>query len=107
LDFMYRIEDSFLILNRIISRHDNFINGPIQHERDCQIREAKIRLEVIENTFSFITFLFLLLGFYQGLNSEIEKRFRSLRGNLKNLRNFPKETGPILDLSRLLKKQKK
>ena len=27
--------------------------------------------------------------------------------NLKNLRNFPKETGPILDLSRLLKKQKK
>jgi len=104
LDFtcMWRIQDTVVILNRIIRRWDAF-HKTLDSSRlwlDEEIREA-VRIEVIESTFSFITFFFLLIGFHKGIIQEIKKLLAELSGDAALLDPFPAEDGVIRDLGTL------
>ena len=107
LDFtcLSRIQDTVVILNRIILRWDAF------HEKldstrlwlDQEVRDA-VRIEVIESTFSFINFFFLLIGFHKGITQEIKKILTELSGDPTCLDPFPGEDGVIRDLRTLRNK---
>lgn len=102
---LWRIQDTVIILNKIIQRWDTF-HKTLDSSRsrfDLDVRDT-IRIEVIESTFSFINFFFLLVGFHRGITQEIKKLLTELSGDPSSLNSFPAEDGIIKDLRTLRNK---
>jgi len=98
LEYLYRVEDCIAILNRIIERWDSFHSclGP-DRIIDDELEE-EIRLETIEDTFSFITFAELLAGFYRGIDKEIKKVASFLNIDSTALAPGPRiEDSPVIE----------
>jgi len=96
--YLFRIQDGITILNRIIDRWDHFHFDFEQDHVITEKTEEEIRLETIETTYSFVTFLFLVLGFYKGVLKQIVAVASDLRLDIGSLVEYPKESGPILTL---------
>ena len=97
LDFtyLYRIQDTVSILNRAIKRWEDF-HSDLDSSVLCSVNvKNEIRIQVIESTFIFITFFFLLVGFYEGITKDIRNLLSCLHGDLSVLPPFPEETGTI------------
>lgn len=102
--YLFRIEDGVAILNRILSRWDRF-HSDYDHDLLLDARaNTDIRLESIETTFSFITMLFLMLGFYKGVLREVDRCASELGLDTTPLLPFPPETPAMAKLLTLRNK---
>lgn len=98
LSYVARIEDCVAIINRIVTRWDIFCSGyNLSNVWSRQI-EDRLRLEVIEDTFSFITFFFLLVGFHLEIRKQIKAEMDELCLDSTGIPNFPPEVDAIKTL---------
>ncbi len=98
IDYLFRIQDCIAILNRIATKWDCF---HLKLERGAVIStqiETEIRLETIETTYSFITFVFLLLSFYKGALRLITEATSQLNFDTSPLILYPQETPAVARL---------
>jgi hypothetical protein len=91
LDFtcLYRIRDTVLILNRTIERWQEFHAGLDRSTVWSDAAHDAIRIQVIESTFTFITFFFLLIGFHKGVTQAVRDVLSELAGDVTALPPFP------------------
>jgi len=94
-EYLYRIEDCTAILNRIVQRWNIFHSQFRPRAIITDAIEDEIRIETIEDTFSFITFLLLLLDFHKGIYIDIRNLYSGLNLDRKLIPKYPSETKEI------------